>query len=418
MRTKVSKLAVVLTGMVVLAAAMGIYVYSRDSEGDPRPASETPMQSTAENTQSNQQETPRETIMPTKPAVAHHWRGVMIDVARNFLGVDDVIELMDLAQSLQLNRFHMHLSDDQGWRLEIPGWPKLTERSGGTSVAGANCGYYTVSEWRRLVRAAAARDLIIVPEIDLPGHTNAALHAIEGLNIDGVRPEPYTGMQVGHSSLHLAAPETERFVKEILSFVARESHGYVHIGGDEADATSREEYAAIVSMAVDIVHRSGAKVVAWQEAAPFLSEGDLIQLWDDRQDYAPIAEATQRGAQVILSPAYYVYFDMKYSDAEVMGTTWNRRIEIQDTAAWDPLADLGPIPAEAVIGVEAALWSETLRTRADYEYMLLPRLAAFSEIAMNGPLDWEEFAEELPDLARSWDNKGWNWHASPGVDWD
>ncbi|MDO5728588.1 MAG: family 20 glycosylhydrolase [Actinomycetaceae bacterium] len=357
-----------------------------------------------------------EMTSPVQPA--YEWRGIMIDVTRNFLGVDDVMSLMDLAQSVGLNRFHMHLSDDQGWRLEIPGWPELIERSSSTSVRGANSGYYTVSDWRQLQRAAHSRGLLLVPEIDLPGHTNAALHAIEGLNVDGVRPAPYTGMEVGFSSLRIDAPETERFLREVLSHVARESDGYVHIGGDEAHATSKDEYSAIVTMAVDAVHEAGAKVIAWQEAAPLLGEGDLVQLWDDRQDFSAIAEAATRGVGVILSPASYVYFDMKYSDEEELGLTWNRRIELQDTAAWDPLAELGDIPADAVVGVEGALWAETLRSRADYEYMLLPRIAALGEIATRGSIDWDEFAAGLPELARSWDERGWNWHRSPGVEWE
>lgn len=364
-------------------------------------------------------ETEAEESEMTNPAQPEYeWRGVMIDVTRNFLGVDDVISLMDLAHSVGLNRFHMHLSDDQGWRLEIPGWPELVERSSSTSVRGANSGYYTISDWRQLQRAAHARGLLLVPEIDLPGHTNAALHAIEGLNIDGVRPEPYTGMEVGFSSLRVEAPETERFLREVLGHVARESDGYVHIGGDEAHSTSKEEYSALVTMAVEAVHEAGAKVVSWQEAAPLLGEGDLVQLWDDRQDFSAIAEAASRGVGVVLSPASYVYFDMKYSDEEELGLTWNRRIELQDTAAWDPLAELGDIPADAVVGVEGALWAETLRSRADYEYMLLPRIAALGEIAMHGPIDWDEFAAGLPELAQTWDERGWNWHRSPGVEWE
>lgn len=420
MANRATKWVATIAVLAVIIASAVAYAYARNARHNSRLVShvETEVQADRDDSESDSPDSSKESTVPTEPAVAHEWRGMMIDVTRNFLGVDDVIALMDMAHHFDLNRFHMHLSDDQGWRLEIPGWPLLTERSGGTSVAGANAGYYTVSEWRQLVRAAAARDLVIVPEIDLPGHTNAALHAIEGLNVDGMRPEPYTGTQVGFSSLRLEAPDTERFLNDVLTFVAQESHGYVHIGGDEAEATSKDEYEAIVSIAVDAVHRAGAKVVAWQEAAPLLAPGDLIQLWDYRQDYAPIAQATQRGVGVILSPAFYVYFDMKYSDAEELGTTWSRRLELQDTASWDPLADLGPIPADAVIGVEAALWAETLRSRADYEYMLLPRLAAFSEIAKNGPLDWDEFAQRLPELAQSWNDNGWNWHRSPGVDWE
>ena len=129
------------------------------------------------------------------------WRGMMLDVARHFLPLHDVKRFIDLAALYKLNRLHLHLSDDQGWRVEIPGWPNLTEYGGSTEVGGGVGGYYSTNEYTELVEYAQDRFITVVPEIDIPGHTNAALASYTDLNCDGIARDLYIGTNVGFSTL-------------------------------------------------------------------------------------------------------------------------------------------------------------------------------------------------------------------------
>ena len=345
------------------------------------------------------------------------WRGLSLDVARHFFSVEDVVRVLDIVASLGLNRLHVHLTDDQGWRIDIPGWPELVERSSGSGVGGGPGGFYTVDDWQRLRRAASDRDIVLVPEIDLPGHTNAALHAVAGLNVDGARPPAYHGMEVGFSSLRMAAPATERFVREVLGFMVDVSDGFVHIGGDESHATGEDEYAELMGLTTDAVRSVGGTVVAWQEAARFLAAGDYTQVWDERLAHDPVVEAANRGVKVICSPASRVYLDMKYDESTDLGLTWMGTTELQRSAGWRPEELIADLPPESIAGVEATIWTETITTFDELSYMLLPRLAAVAEVANRGFVDWEDFATRLPDLARTWDERGWRYHRSAGVRW-
>lgn len=348
---------------------------------------------------------------------AFEWRGLSLDVVRHFFQVEDVIRVMDIAEHIGLNRLHLHLSDDQGWRLDIPGWPELVERSSRYAVDGAPGGHYTRADWERLRTAAHDRGLLLIPEIDLPGHSNAALHAVPGLNLDGVPPEPYCGIEVGFSSLRMVAPDTERFVREVYAYLAEISDGYVHVGGDESHATEPEEYAQLIELITDAVRATGAKVIAWQEAADHLGEGDLVQVWDPRLAAQPVVAAAERGAQVILSPASRVYLDMKYTEESEMGLVWMGHTELTDTAAFVPEELIPDLDPNQIIGIEAAIWTETMETFEDLSYMLLPRLAAVGEIGHRGRVDWTEFASRLPEMAATWTERGWPYHRSPHVSW-
>lgn len=347
----------------------------------------------------------------------YEWRGLSLDVVRHFFGVDDVVRVMDIAESVGLNRLHLHLSDDQGWRLDIPGWPELVERSSGYGVGGGCGGYYTREDWERLRRAAGERGITLIPEVDLPGHSNAALHAVPGLNVDGITPPAYHGIEVGFSSLRMAAPDTERFIRDVYRYLAEISDGYVHIGGDESHATEPAEYDELVALITDTVRGTGATIIAWQEAANHLGAGDLVQVWDPRLNAEPVVAAAERGAKVILSPASRVYLDMKYGEDSERGLVWMGHTELADTAALVPEEAIEGLDPRSIVGVEAALWTETLETFEHLSYMLLPRLAAVGEIGQRGRIDWPDFAGRLPQVARTWQERGWPYHRSPGVEW-
>ena len=209
------------------------------------------------------------------------WRGMMLDVARHFFAVEDVKRLIDLMALYKLNRLHLHLADDQGWRLMIESWPKLAEYGGSTAVDGGAGGYYTQAEYRDLVAYARSRYIDIVPEIDTPGHTNAALASYPELNCDGVAPALYTGTEVGFSSLCVDKEITYRFLDDVIRELAALTPGpYIHVGGDEARSTSDEDYRRFMQRVQQIVQAHGKQMLGWAEIAQIdLSPGTVAQHW-------------------------------------------------------------------------------------------------------------------------------------------
>lgn len=312
------------------------------------------------------------------------WRGVMLDVARHFFGPDDVKRFIDAIVPLQLNRLHLHLTDDQGWRLEITSWPKLAEVGGQTAVGGGPGGFYTQAEYRELVAYAAERGITIVPEIDLPGHVNAALVAYPELAPAGVEPAPYTGIDVGFSTLDAGNELTYTFVDDVLREVAALTPGaYIHIGGDEALATQGEDYARFMARVFALVQSHGKLVAGWEEIAKVpLPPGALVQHWkDDELARAAVAQ----GARVIMSPATRTYLDMKVDATTRLGLEWAGYVSVRDASNWDPATQVQGVGAADVVGVEACLWSETLETYDDIEYMAFPRLVGVAGVGRGAP---------------------------------
>ncbi|MCL1869289.1 MAG: beta-N-acetylhexosaminidase [Promicromonosporaceae bacterium] len=366
----------------------------------------------------------------TAPAVVVHdaprypWRGLTLDVVRHWFGPDVLRRVVDLAGAYKLRVLHLHLTDDQGWRLEIPSRPALTAVSGGTQVGGpvaeGTRGFLTAEEFRDLQEYAAARFVEIVPEIDLPGHTNAACHALGELRPDGQPVPAYGGIEVGFSRLWIDNPATAPFVRDVLGDVAAMTLGpHVHVGGDEALSLDAPEYAALVGLALDAVRAAGKTPVAWQEAAPAAGSGTLLQFWDPRADAAPFLRAAAAGARFVMSPASRAYCDMKYDAAHPIGLDWMGYVELRDAYDWDPETAVPGLPADAVEGVAAALWTETVETPDHLFSMLLPRLPALAEVAWTaaGGRGWEGFRDRVAAHPRAWDAQGWAWHPTPQVAW-
>jgi hexosaminidase len=346
------------------------------------------------------------------------WRGAMLDVARHFFGVDDVKRYIDLLALHKLNRLHLHLADDQGWRIQVPGWPALTEIGASTEVGGGPGGFYTTEDYRALVEYAAARYITIVPEIDLPGHTNAALASVPDINCDGVAPPVYTGIEVGFSTVCVDRQATYDFVDAVIGHLATVTPGpWIHVGGDEVEELTDEEYRDFIEAVEAIVHRHGKVMVGWQEvAAAELQPSTLVQLWHGTaEELATLAPP----GQVILSPAAHVYLDMKYHDGTPIGLDWAGLSTLRDAYEWDPASFVPGLSAGAVVGLEAALWTETLGTMEDLEFMALPRLAAAAELAWSpvGAIDWGSFRQRVARLGLRWTAMGINYYRSPDVDW-
>ncbi len=350
------------------------------------------------------------------------WRGAMLDVARHFFAVEDVKRYIDLLAFYKFNRLHLHLTDDQGWRIEIKSWPQLTLTGGASAVNGDKGGHYSQEDYVELVAYAAERFITIVPEIDLPSHTNAALAAYAELNCDGQAPPPYTGTEVGFSSLCVDKEITYQFLDDVLRELAALTPGpYLHIGGDEAHSTPPAAYARFMQRVQPLVEKYGKQVVGWEELGQVaLLPGTLVQQWNtDPARIAHTLQAVEQGAQVIMSPAARAYLDMKYNADTALGLQWAGLVSVRDAYTWDPATFLAGVDAGHVAGIEAPIWSETLRTLEDVTYMALPRLAGIGEIGWSAQegRSWEEYHTRLATHAPYWEALGLRYYRSPEVNW-
>jgi hexosaminidase len=344
------------------------------------------------------------------------WRGAMLDVARHFFGVEDVKRYIDLISHYKMNRLHLHLSDDQGWRIEIKSWPRLTETGGSTQVGGEKGGFYTQEQYKEIVEYARSRYVTIVPEIDTPGHTNAALASYAELNSSEEAPQLYTDTQVGFSSLWINSEITYKFLNDVIRELTALTPGpYIHIGGDEARSTPEEDYKYFIKRVQEIVASHGKTAVGWSEIGEAeLLPGTIAQIWIP----AGYENARRQGAKIILSPASKVYLDMKYDASTPLGLDWAGLIPVQASYDWEPGAYMEGLEEDDILGVEAPLWTETVQTMEDIEYMTFPRLPGIAELAWSPKgKGWEEYRQRLAVHGKRMEAMGIHFFRSPDVDW-
>lgn len=346
------------------------------------------------------------------------WRGAMLDVARHFFTVDEVKRYIDLLAMYKMNRLHLHLADDQGWRIEIKSWPNLTAHGGSTEVGGGPGGFYTQEQYADLVAYAQSRFVTIVPEIDMPGHTNAALASYAELNCNGTAPPLYTEIHVGFSALCIEKEITYKFIDDVVREIGQMTPGaYFHVGGDEVKTLTPVQYATFVERVQGIVQAHGKQMIGWDEtAATQLLPTSIVQHW--RPKTTPRA-AVEKGTKVILSPGDHLYLDMKYDASTMIGLTWAGIIDVRKAYDWEPATLLEGVGGEAILGVEAPLWSETIANIREVEFLAFPRLAAVAEVGWTarGRRGWDDFRERLGAQAPRWSALGVNFYRSPQVPW-
>ncbi|MCI3930832.1 beta-N-acetylhexosaminidase [Streptomyces sp. AN091965] len=353
------------------------------------------------------------------------YRGAMLDVSRHFFPVGQVKRFVDQLALYKMNTLHLHLSDDQGWRIAVDSWPRLAEYGGSTQVGGGPGGHYTKEQYREIVSYAASRGLEVIPEIDMPSHTNAALASYAELNCDGVAPPLYTGTEVGFSSLCVHKDVTYDFVDDVIRELAALTPGrYLHIGGDEAHSTSHEDFVTFMTKVQPIVAKYGKTVLAWHqltEATP--APGAVAQYWGyDRTGQAErdrVVNAARGGTGLVLSPADRSYLDHKYDKDTPLGLKWAGYVDVRRAYDWDPGSYLPGAPADAILGVEAPLWTETLSSTAHLDYMAFPRLPGIAELGWSPATShgWEPYRARLAEQAPRWDALGIGYFRSPQVPW-
>jgi hexosaminidase len=321
----------------------------------------------------------------------YSFRGAMLDVSRHFFGVDDVKRFTDFLAYYKMNVLHLHLSDDQGWRIEIKSWPNLALHGGSIQVGGEKGGYYTQAQYSDIVKYAQDRYITIIPEIDMPGHTNAALASYAELNCSGKATELYSGTRVGFSTLCTDKEITYKFIDDVIGELAKLTPGpYIHIGGDESNATKEEDYIPFINRVQDIVLAHGKKVIGWDDiSVSSLRPNSFAQHWANVKN---ANNAVSQGAKIIMSPAKKAYLDMKYDRSTKLGLRWAGLIEVDTGYIWDPATYVPGIAKENILGIEAALWTETITNMNEIEYMVFPRLPGYAEIG------W------TPASLRNWDD--------------
>ena len=366
------------------------------------------------------------------------YRGLMLDVARSFFTVEEVKEQIDVMTQFKLNALHLHLTDDQAWRIEIhdPGsagnpsglpYANLTAIGGQGAVevptarpARGREGFYTQQDFKDIQAYAASKNVLVVPEIDLPGHVNAALAAIPQLNPDGQAKPMSTTAEVGWSTLTSDLPATYEFVREVLGQLAAITVGpYLHIGGDEALVTGHENYVTMVQEFARIAAGTGKTVVGWNEySAGALPHGAVIQFWHG--DLAPVVQqAESGGSPVIMSPAANTYLDQKYAPDSPVGLEWveGGPFTWAEYYNWDPAQ--GGLKDHQILGVEGPLWTETVRDNQQAQWLLYPRAISLAEVAWSGQevRNAGDFRRRLGALGERLASQGVAFQEAPDVEW-
>ncbi|MBR3110717.1 MAG: beta-N-acetylhexosaminidase [Prevotella sp.] len=375
------------------------------------------------------------------------WRGMHLDCSRHFFSTDFVKKFIDLLALHNMNRFHWHLTDDQGWRIEIKKWPKLisvgSQRSG--TIIGTNSdiddgipygGYYTQDEAREIVAYAAERHITVIPEIDMPGHMLAVLASYPELGCTG---GPY---QVGHywgvykDVLCVSNERVYQFIEDVLTEIMDIfPSDVIHIGGDETPTEkwlqcpkcqalqkqlpvpqqAAEDFEPLTSKLsplqahftkklFDFLTSKSRRALGWDEILDGSPQDAMIMSWRGTE---PGAKAAETGHDVVMTPTTFCYFDyQQVEDTQFEPSRCGGFIPIEKVYSLDPAPDsLSTAAREHILGAQANLWTEYMTNEAMVEYQALPRMSALSEVQWTQPgrKDYEAFKERLTRLTALFD---------------
>ena len=347
------------------------------------------------------------------------WRGLLVDEGRHFFGKATLLKIIDEMAAYKLNRLKLHLTDYEGWRMEIPAYPKLTQVG---SLVDGKPQYFTTADMREIVQYAADRHIMVVPEIEMPGHAGAAARSYpEYFNPNGSAFDP-------------ANQKTYDFIRRILTEVARIFPApYIDFAGDEVGdemwkgmtdvdrlkaeqglKTNQDIQAYFGRKVVGIIESLGKRPMAWDEQVEAQAPKSVIIQWWRRDRPDVLKTAAQEGNELVISPADELYFDYHQGPGEP-GAPWEGNKggpqSISKMLAWEPIPD-GFTPDELahVIGIEACVWTEFIATERYLEFMTFPRMLALAEIAWRpkGPRDETEFNARLEPHIEALRAKGIN----------
>lgn len=375
----------------------------------------------------------------------YQYRGMMLDCARHFHPVKRLKYLLDHLARYKFNTFHWHLTDDEGWRIEIDAYPELT-RIGAwrgpneiiqpqfTTISRRYGGYYSKQEVRELITYASDRGITIIPEIDIPGHCRAAIKSLPDLLVDPDDRSQYRSIQgYPDNILSPALKGTYTFISNVLDEICELFPApYVHIGGDEVPKGAWTDSQAcqalmeqhgyqdpselqghLLHFAEEILQTKGKRMMGWEEATEGnkISKDTLIFSWQNEE--AGLACARE-GYDVIMQPAQYTYLDMAQGySADEPGTDWACKLPLDSVYSYKPLSSLeDDDPAhQHILGIQAALWCEQVNSQSRFEYMIYPRLLAVAELCWTKPekRSWKDFKARLSGQLKYLDKAGINY---------
>lgn len=372
-------------------------------------------------------------------APAFDLRGMMLDVARHFFTVGEVKELLDLLAMHKINTFHWHLTDDQGWRIEIEKYPELTRTGScrpyttiGRTLTPDNtphAGYYTQDEVREIVAYAARRFITIIPEIEVPGHAMAALASYPWLGCKGGGYAVWCRWGISKDVYCAGKETTFEFLEEVLDEVMDLFPSeYIHIGGDECPkdrwkecpqcqarmkaeglADEKELQSYTMRRVERFVRSRGRKIIGWDE----IYEGGLSNTATVMSRYGNqrAGEVIARGNTVIMCPAKHCYFDYYQDDDYDREPIAHRSLlPIEQAYQLNPCKDFTESQLKQIMGVECNLWTEYVPDFGHAQYMLLPRLDAFSDAAWSlDPRDYEDFRRRVAVMFKRYDTMGYRY---------
>ncbi|MFQ4150567.1 family 20 glycosylhydrolase [Arthrobacter sp. LAPM80] len=376
-------------------------------------------------------------------------RGVGIDVARSFYTVDEMKEHIDNAAQFKMNVLHIHLTDDQGWRIAMDQpaaadnpagikYTDLTDISGKTAMTTnpsqsepGHTGFYTKADYKEIVKYAGDNGMMIIPEIDMPGHSTAALHAIPQLNTGKSAPKPKAGNltpdaqgtgDVGVSSFDVDSPVTYEFTKQVLAQIAAMTPGpFIHIGGDESYSTTTADYNTMIGAFTKQVTDVNKRVIGWNEyGSATLPPNSVIQLWTGGGQ-GESDKIIKNNAKLILSPASKTYIPQKQDNSEKFGGTWacGGPCTLQAHYDWDPAKYLPGIGDDRILGVETVQWGEWIRGMDQTESYQYPRTLATAEVGWSPQANknYTDFTKRAAALGGRMALEKLNFFKTPGVNW-
>ena len=375
------------------------------------------------------------------------YRGIHMDPCRHFWSIEETKRYIDIAATYKLNRLHWHLTEDQGWRMEIKKYPKLTEvgawRSGtcigkdfDSSDGIRYGGFYTQDEMREIVAYAAERNITVIPEIDLPGHMVAALAAYPELGCTGGPYEVWTRWGVADDVLCVGKEETFTFLQDVLTEMMDVFPSeYIHIGGDECpkvrwqecplcqarikelglkghgDISAEQELQCYVTARIQqFLNDHGRKIIGWDEILEGdLAQGATVMSWRGTQGGI---EAAKRGFDVVMTPNSHMYIDYYQSqERDKEPLCIGGLVTVPKLYSYEPYEGMAPGTEDHILGVQANLWTEYITSPEFLEYMLLPRLCALSEVQWCNAdrKDYNRFDASLDHTFRMLDVMGYTY---------
>lgn len=376
------------------------------------------------------------------------YRGMMLDVGRHFFSMDEIKTYIDMMALHNINRFHWHLSEDQGWRIEIKKYPKLTEIGSmrKETVIGHNSGkydgkpyggFYTQEQAKEIVAYAAERYITVIPEIDLPGHMQSALAAYPELGCTGGPYEVWTQWGVSDNVLCAGNDQTIQFIKDVLAEIVEIFPSeYIHVGGDECPKVkwstcpkcqarikalglksdnkhTKEErlQSYVIHEAEEFLNSKGRKMIGWDETLEGgLAPNATVMSW---RGEAGGIEAAKQHHDVVMTPNTYLYFDYYQSkDTETEPMAIGGYLPIERVYSYEPMPkSLSPEEQKYIVGVQANLWTEYIPDFKQVQYMVLPRMAALSESQWCAPekKNYEAFLQRVSRLVNIYAKNGWNY---------